>query len=214
MFVLTDKDSIANQFIAELRDVHIQKDQLRFRKNMERLGEILAYEISKTLSFRKSEIETPLDRSLTNLPSEYPVLATVLRAGLPFHQGFLNYFDRSENTFIGSYRHQEKGGDSFEIKTDYSTSPSLQDKIVILIDPMLATGQSLVEAVGALRKYGAPKHIHIATLISSKDGIRHLEEHLTNFSLWTGAVDGILNEQKYIIPGLGDAGDLAFGKKL
>lgn len=212
MVVLSDKNSIANNFIAELRDKGIQKDAMRFRKNMERIGEVMAYEISMDFSYKPVEIQTPLGTSVVNLPESQPVLTTILRAGLPFYQGFLNFFDKAENAFIGSYR-KPNGDGSFEIKTDYVSTPKIEGKILIIADPMLATGRSLIEACTYLTKLGKPKAIYIASIIASAEGIKNIEENLPEVKIYTAAIDKVLNEKKYIIPGLGDAGDLAFGER-
>ena len=212
---LGKQNSIFNHFIREIRDVNIQKDSMRFRRNIERLGEIFAYEISKKIEYQNKEIVTPLGISKENLMIEAPVLATILRAGLPLHQGLLNYFDRSDNCFISAFRKHKKGGD-FEIKIEYMSSPSLDDKTVILCDPMLASGNSMVLALKALLSKGNPKHIHIIAIIASTEGIQYLKENspFRNCTLWLGAQDAEMTSQSYIVPGLGDAGDLAFGKKV
>jgi uracil phosphoribosyltransferase len=214
MFVLTSQNSIANTFLSELRSEVIQQDPLRFRRNMERIGEILAYEISRNLSYCPAEVKTCLGTANTNVLNDQVVIATIMRAGLPFHQGFLNYFDRAENAFIGSYRkvHNQEG--AFEIVTDYVVTPSLENKIVILADPMLATGKSLVIAYNELLKYGTPARTYFAAVIASRDGISYLRDNVSNPRLFIGDVDDVLNKKSYIVPGLGDAGDLAFGEKI
>ncbi len=214
MFILTSKNSIANHFIAELRDIKIQQDSMRFRKNLERLGEVLAYEISKTLSFQSTEIQTPLAVATSNLLSNQPVLVTILRAGLPFHQGFVNVFDKAENAFIGAYRGKHGADESFEVEMDYLASPDLTDKTIILIDPMLATGKSLLKSYQALLKYGKPKKVIISSAIAAPEGIEFLQKNIPEAELFVATVDECLNEKYYIVPGLGDAGDLAFGLKL
>lgn len=214
MFVLAEKSSIANIFLAELRDKQIQSDRLRFRRNMERIGEILAYEISKTLAYSKTEVVTPLGQAEGELLRNQLVLGTILRAGLPFHQGFLNVFDHAENAFIASYRNVLDEEGNFEIKTEYISSPSLENKVLILSDPMLATGQSLVLAWQAITKqYGNPLHTHIASIIASKIGINAIKESIPQASIWVGTVDDELNSRSYIVPGIGDVGDLAYGVK-
>lgn len=213
MFILNETNSIANQFIAELRDVTVQTDSMRFRRNMERLGELLAYEISKTLPYTSNEVVTPLGTATTNLLQQQPVLATILRAGLPLYQGFLNYFDRAESAFIAAYRTSHGKDNSFEINMEYLASPELDGKILILADPMLATGKSLIKAYEALLKYGTPAHTHVAVAIASTAGVNYVQQHMSNYSLWIGALDKELNEKSYIVPGLGDAGDLSFGTK-
>ena len=206
-------NSIFNQFISEIRNVNIQNDKMRFRKNCERLGEIFAYEISKTFNFSKKEVTTPLGTSEINLIDEQPVLSTILRAGLPLHQGLLNYFDNAENAFISAFRKHRKDG-TFIIEAEYLASPSLTNKTIILSDPMLASGSSIVVAYQSLLEKGKPKKLHIVTLISSVQGIEYIKRNLPeNTTLWVGAIDDELTAQSYIVPGLGDAGDLAFGLK-
>ena len=211
---LGKQNSIFNHFIREIRDVNIQKDAMRFRRNIERIGEIFAYEISKKMTYENNDITTPLGISSESLMIEKPVLATILRAGLPLHQGLLNYFDSSDNCFISAYRKHKKGGD-FEIKIEYMSSPNLEGKTVILCDPMLASGSSMVLAIEALLSKGKPKHIHIVAVIASSEGIQYLKENMPtrNCTLWLGAEDAEMTSQSYIVPGLGDAGDLAFGEK-
>lgn len=211
---LNSENSVFNTFISEIRDVSIQKDSMRFRRNCERMGEIFAYEISKKLSFQNKTITTPLGTASIQLISSKIVLATILRAGLPFHQGFLNYYDRAENGFIGAYR-KTKSDRSFTIETDYLACPNINEKTVILSDPMLASGESIRVALKVLKNRGIATHIHIAVLIASQSGIDYILKHLpNNATLWVGAVDPKLNAKSYIVPGLGDAGDLAFGVKL
>lgn len=213
MFILGERNSIANQFIAELRDVSIQGDRLRFRKNLERIGEILAYEISKSFQYEAEEIQTPLAKTIVNLPKVNPVIFSVLRASLPFYQGFLNFFDKAESGFIGAFR--EEGQGEIKINLGYYASPNVEGKTLILADPMLATGKSLVQSIDHILKHGLPEIIHIASVIASPEGIRYIEENLDiPYKLWIGEVDQSLNSQFYIVPGLGDAGDLAFGEKL
>ncbi len=214
MFILTSKNSIANHFIAELRDVKIQQDSMRFRKNLERLGEVLAYEISKTLSYESAEVQSPLAISKTELLLNQPVLVTILRASLPFHQGFINVFDKAENAFIGAYRGKHLADESFDVEMDYLASPDLTDKTIILIDPMLATGKSLLKSYQALLKYGKPAKVIISAAIAAPEGVAFLQKHLPEATLFVGTLDEYLNEKYYIVPGLGDAGDLAFGLKL
>ena len=212
---LGKQNSIFNHFIREIRDVNIQKDAMRFRRNIERIGEIFAYEISKKMTYENNDITTPLGISSESLMIEKPVLATILRAGLPLHQGLLNYFDSSENCFISAFRKHKRGGD-FEIKIEYMSSPDLEGKTVILCDPMLASGSSMVLAMEALLSKGKPKHIHVVVTIASSEGIQYFKENLPfrNCTLWLGAEDKEMTAQSYIVPGLGDAGDLAFGKKI
>ena len=210
--ILNQQNSIANQFVAELRNVDVQADRMRFRRNLERIGEIMAYEISRTMEFVETEITTPLGVSNTFMLKEQPILATILRAGLPLHNGMLNYFDQADNAFISAYRRHHKDG-SFDINLEYVSSPSLENRILILCDPMLATGQSLVLTYKALMQYGKPKHTHVVAAISSKDGIAHVQASMHDVTIWTGAVDEELTSKAYIVPGLGDAGDLAYGAK-
>tara|TARA_B100000809_G_C15070632_1_gene505854 strand:- start:285 stop:935 length:651 start_codon:yes stop_codon:yes gene_type:complete len=210
---LGKNNSIFNQFISEIRNVDVQNDRMRFRKNCERMGEIMAYEISKTFTYKAQNITTPLGTAQINLMNEQPVLSTILRAGLTLHQGFLNYFDNADNALVSAYRkHQEDG--RFVIEAEYIASPSLQDRIVILSDPMLASGASIVEIYKLLVQKGTPEKLHIAILIASKEGLDFVAKHLPkNTTVWVGAIDNKLNAQSYIVPGLGDAGDLAYGTK-
>lgn len=216
MFILNSNDSIANQFLADIRDIDIQKDRLTFRKNLERLGEIMAYEISKTMIYQSVEIETPLKKTKAKRLSNSPVLISVLRAALPFYQGFINYFDAADSGFVGAYR-KEENPDEKEIEVDflYQAAPNIEGKEVILIDPMLATGKSFVKTVQNLLANGRPKLIHIACVIASPEGVSYIQNNLdVPYKLWLGALDESLNEKFYIVPGLGDAGDLSFGDKL
>jgi uracil phosphoribosyltransferase len=213
MFILTHTNTVASHFVRELRDSNIQTDSMRFRRNMERIGEVLAYEISKTFPYATSDIRTPL-AEMQVAEAESPVLATVLRAGLPLYQGFLNYFDKAESAFIGAYRSAHKADHSFDIAMEYLAAPSLEGKQLIIIDPMLATGKSLVLAYQSLLSAGTPKSVHIAAAISSRAGAEYVQNAIPHAQLWLGAVDETLNDHYYIVPGLGDAGDLAFGSKL
>lgn len=210
--ILTKENSIANHYLAELRDIQIQQDRMRFRRNLERLGEIMAYEISKTLTYRPESVETPLGVAEHNLLDEQPVLATIIRAGLPFHQGMLNVFDKADNAFIAAYRHTKKSGE-MEIHKKYCNTPNLDDKIVIIADPMLATGKSLVLCCKDLLADYNIKEMHIASVIASEEGLQHVRAFLPEVHLWIGAVDNELTSKAYIVPGLGDAGDLAYGNK-
>jgi uracil phosphoribosyltransferase len=212
---LGTNNSIFNQFLSEIRDQEIQQDRMRFRRNMERLGEIFAYEISKKLDYAPTEITSPLGLAEMNILKEYPVVATILRAGLPLHQGFLNYFDRSDNAFISAYRRHHKNG-RFDIELEYLSCPNISDKVLILTDPMLATGASLELTYKSLLQYGKPKHTHIVTAIASVEGINNIKRKLNmkDITLWIGALDDEMTAQSYIVPGLGDAGDLAFGEKI
>lgn len=211
---LGKENSLFNQFLSELRDVKIQSDSMRFRRNMNRIGEIFAYEISKTFSYSSREITTPLGTSVMSLPNENPVLATILRAGLPLHQGLLNFFDKADCAFVSAYRKYTKD-ENFTIKLDYVSSPLINDRILILSDPMLATGGSLIASLNGLLEKGKPKHIHIVSVLASEEGIAMVKRKysLSNLSIWTGVIDDELTAQAYIVPGLGDAGDLAFGAK-
>lgn len=211
---LGKENSLLNQFIAEMRDEEIQKDPMRFRRNVERVGEICAYEISKKLQWVKKEVTTPLGISEMNVLKEQPVIATILRAGLPFHQGMLNYFDKAENAFISAYRKHKKDG-SFEVQVEYLACPDLNDKTLILCDPMLASGQSIELVYKAMLRNGRPKNVHLVSIIASKEGIDYVQKHLpNNVTMWACAIDEELTAQAYIVPGLGDAGDLSFGEKL
>ena len=213
--ILAQKNSLMNLFVSELRDKKIQKDSMRFRKNMERIGEIFAYEISKKLEYKNIEIITPLGTSTMSLPQSKIVNATILRAGLPFHNGILNYFDQAENAFISAHRKYHKDG-TFTIQFEHLSSPSIDGKILILSDPMLASGASMEIAYKALLERGTPTHTHIATIIASNQGINFVKKHINmkNVTIWAGDVDDELTSKSYIVPGLGDAGDLAFGSKM
>jgi uracil phosphoribosyltransferase len=216
MFILNRNDSIAHQFLSDIRDIKIQNDRLKFRKNLERLGEIMAYEISKTLAYQTVEIETPLKKTHVKKLVQSPVLISVLRAAIPFYQGFVNYFDTSDSGFVGAYRKEENEGEK-EIEIDflYQAAPNLEGKEVILIDPMLATGKSFVKTVQNLLRNGTPKVIHVACIIASPQGVSFLKENINvPYKLWIGALDERLDEKFYIVPGLGDAGDLSFGIKI
>ncbi len=212
--ILGNQNSLFNEFVSELRNSDVQTDSLRFRRNMERIGEIFAYEISKTMAYESCDVNTPLGIANMSLLSSQPVLATILRAGLPLHQGMLNYFDKGQNAFITAFRKYEKDG-TFEIEMDYLSSPSIEGKTLILSDPMLATGQSMVLGYKAMLTRGTPAHTHLVSIIASRQGIEYLQHHfpLTDCTLWVGAVDEELTAHAYIVPGLGDAGDLAFGTK-
>ena len=213
MFILSNQPSIANQFLAELRDIRTQQDRMRFRKNLERLGELLAYEVSKTLSYQTKEVQTPLQSTQMELPVDQVVLVAVLRAALPFYQGFLNSFDQAESGFIGAFRQED--GEKIGVNLGYHASPNLENKVLILVDPMLATGTSCVTALKTLLEHGTPKAIHIVAAFAAPEGVEYLSRHLNiSYSLWLGTLDEKLNSKSYIVPGLGDAGDLAFGEKL
>lgn len=212
--IVGNHNSVFNQYIAEIRDEVIQKDSLRFRKNIERMGEIMSYELSKTLTYETREVITSLGIANVSMIKEQPVIASILRAGLPLHQGVLNYFDRAENAFISAYRKHHKNG-TFDIQLEYLASPDLNDKVLILCDPMLATGSSIVLTYKALLLRGKPRHTHIVTLIASAEGVEYAKKNLPeNVTIWCGAVDEELTAKSYIVPGLGDAGDLAYGTKM
>lgn len=211
--VLNRQDSVANQYLFELRDKDIQQNRARFRKNIERLGELMAYEISKTFQYHAQHVQTPLGTAAVNIPTHSPVLITVLRAGLPYFIGFQNIFGEADCGFIGAYR--KESDENLTITLDYLATPSLEGRTVILVDPMLATGQSVIKAVNALLKHGKPKHVHVAALVAAPEGVALLDKRLSvAHDVWTWALDEKLNEQHYIVPGLGDAGDLSFGEKL
>ncbi|HEY4149036.1 MAG TPA: uracil phosphoribosyltransferase [Chitinophagaceae bacterium] len=205
--------SLLSDWVGELRDTEVQSDRMRFRRNLERIGEVSAFEISKLLTYVEKEIQTPLGISNCKVLKEQPVLATILRAGLPLHQGLLNYFDRADNAFISAYRKHNKDG-SFEISLDYISCPELENRVVIVSDPMLATGASLVKTIQFLREEGHPSHIHVVTAIACTVGIEYVHRSEPQVTIWCGAIDDELTAKGYIVPGLGDAGDLAFGTKV
>lgn len=216
IYNFSEENSLLNSFIREIRDINIQGDRLRFRRNIERIGEIMAYEISKELRYRKIEVTTPLDVAEASVLDEEIVIATILRAGLPFHHGMLNYFDGAENAFVSAYRkYKETGHHTFDIHIEYIASPSIEGKTLILTDPMLATGSSMELTYRALITKGIPARIHIATIISSRQAIDYCMENFPSekTTIWTAAIDPGLNESAYIVPGIGDAGDLAYGDK-
>ena len=210
---LSQQHSLISNWVGELRDVTIQSDRMRFRRNLERIGEVAAYEISKVLPFEEKEIQTPLGTAVHKVLKEYPVLATILRAGLPLHQGLLNYFDQSDNAFISAYRKHHKDG-SFDISLDYVSCPELENRIVIISDPMLATGSSLVKTIHFLKDEGQPREIHIVAAIACTVGIEYVKREEPSVTIWCGDIDDELTAKGYIVPGLGDAGDLAFGTKV
>ena len=213
VYNFSNHNSIYNDFLSELRDVNVQKDRMRFRKNLERLGEISAYEISKKLKSSKKDIITPLGSSSMNLTDEEIVLATILRAGLPLHQGLLNYFDKAENCFISAYR-KHTTNEAFEVEIEYMSSPDLNGKTILLNDPMLASGRSMVLAYKALLERGNPGKIHVVSVIASKEGVEFVKDNLPiNTTIWVGGIDPEMTAESYIVPGLGDAGDLAYGSK-
>ncbi|APQ16141.1 uracil phosphoribosyltransferase [Maribacter hydrothermalis] len=212
---LGDQNSILNQFISEIRDSRVQKDSMRFRRNIERIGEVLGYEFSKELAYVSKNIETPLGNKSMYLMQDQVVICSILRAGLPLHQGLLNYFDTAENGFISAFRKHEDNEDNFEVVVDYFAAPSLDGKILVLADPMLATGKTLENVLKGLKDHGTPEQIHIVSVIGAKAGIDYIKDTFPkNTHLWIAAIDPDLNARGYIIPGIGDAGDLAFGEKL
>lgn len=212
---LSEENSILNTFVSELRDVNVQKDSMRFRRNIERIGEVLSYEISKSLSYKTQQITTPLAETEVQAIENEIVLCSILRAGVPLHNGLLNYFDKAENAFISAYRHHLENPESFEIIVEYLACPNLEGKTLILADPMVATGQSLLATFEALKPFGTPKEIHLAAVIGAQEGIDFIAENFPeNTHLWIATIDKDLNDKGYIVPGLGDAGDLAFGVKL
>lgn len=210
---LSEQHSLVSNWVSELRDVDIQGDRMRFRRNLERIGEAAAYEISKVLPFAEREVQTPLGIATSKVLKDQPVLATILRAGLPLHQGLLNYFDKADNAFISAYRKHNKDG-SFEISLDYISCPELEDRVVIISDPMLATGSSLVKTIHFLKEEGRPKEIHIVAAIACTVGIEYVKREEPLVTIWCGDIDDELTAKGYIVPGLGDAGDLAFGVKV
>lgn len=214
---LSKQNSILGQFVSELRNIHVQGDSMRFRRNIERIGEIMAYEISKRFEYETVEIETPLAKIDQRLPADRCVIASVFRAGLPYHNGFLNYFDHAENAFVSAYRkYTSDSHEEFEIHTEYVASPDLNGKTLLVVDPMLATGRSLESVLYVLQRFGKPKQIHIASVIASEEGVRlacSLTQPECKGTLWCAAIDPLLDEHAYIVPGLGDAGDLSYGSK-
>jgi uracil phosphoribosyltransferase len=210
---LSQEHSLVSNWIGEIRDVNVQTDRLRFRRNLERIGEIAAYEISKRLPHVEAEIQTPLGIAKQKVLKDYPVLATILRAGLPLHQGLLNYFDKSDNAYVSAYRKHHKDG-SFEISLEYVSCPELENRVLIIADPMLATGASLVKTIQHLREEGQPREIHVVVAIACNVGIEYIKREAPDVTIWCGDIDDELTAKSYIVPGLGDAGDLAFGPKI
>jgi uracil phosphoribosyltransferase len=210
---LCKEHSLVSNWIAEIRDTQIQTDRMRFRRNLERIGEIAAYEISKILPFKEVETLTPLGTAASKVLMEQPILTTILRAGLPLHQGLLNYFDQADNAFVSAYRKHDKDG-SFEISLDYFSSPEIEDRILIISDPMLATGASLVKTIQYIKEEGTPKAIHIVAAIACSVGIEYVVRNIPEATIWCGDIDDELTAKGYIVPGLGDAGDLAYGVKV
>ncbi len=210
---LSEQHSLISNWVSELRDVDIQTDRMRFRRNLERIGEVAAYEISKVMPFVEKDVQTPLGTATCKVLQVNPVLATILRAGLPLHQGLLNYFDLADNAFISAYRKHNQDG-SFEISLDYISCPELEDRVVIVSDPMLATGSSLVKTIHYLKEEGRPREIHIVAAIACTVGIEYVKREEPSVTIWCGDIDDELTAKGYIVPGLGDAGDLAFGAKV
>jgi len=212
---LSEENSVLNHFLGQIRNVSIQNDSMRFRRNIERIGEVMAYEISKKLHYKNIDIQTPLGIKKTSEIEDQLVLCSILRAGLPLHLGFLNYFDSAENGFVSAYRHHPYNDDFFDILVEYQALPRIENKNLLLVDPMLATGQSMVAVFNKLMEKGIPSEIHLAVIIAAPEGIAHLEKHLPDSChLWIASLDEKLNKKNYIVPGLGDAGDLAYGIKL
>ena len=209
---LGENHSLVSNWISELRATAVQGDRMRFRRNIERIGEVIAYEISKTLAWEEQDITTPLGNTKTKLLKTQPVLGTILRAGLPLHQGMLNYFDKADNAFIAAYRKHHTDG-SFDISLECLSCPVIDNRVLIICDPMLATGASLVKTIDLLKKEGTPSELHVAAVIASTEGIDFLRRHEPTVKIWCGSIDEELTAKGYIVPGLGDAGDLAFGEK-
>ena len=213
---LSEHHSVLNNFLREIRDVDIQKDRLRFRRNIERIGEVMAIELSKELNYASTDVQTPLAKTTVDVISDQLVLATILRAGMPLHQGFLNIFDHADNGFLSAYRREGKDGE-LEIVAEYMAAPSIEGKALIVVDPMLATGMSMEVGYLALLKHGTPRHTHLCCTIATPQAIEYIRKALNDrddVTLWCAAIDPVLNEKKYIVPGLGDAGDLCYGQKI
>ena len=213
---LSEHHSVLNNFLREIRDVDIQKDRLRFRRNIERIGEVMAIELSKELNYAFTDVQTPLAKTTVDVISDQLVLATILRAGMPLHQGFLNIFDHADNGFLSAYRREGKDGE-LEIVAEYMAAPSIDDKTLVVVDPMLATGMSMEVGYLALLKHGTPRHTHLCCTIATPQAIEYIRKALNDrddVTLWCAAIDPVLNEKKYIVPGLGDAGDLCYGQKI
>jgi uracil phosphoribosyltransferase len=210
---LSEHHSLVSNWVGEIRDTQVQQDRMRFRRNLERIGEVAAYEISKSLEWKEQEITTPLGVATVKVLAQQPVLGTLLRAGIPMHQGLLNYFDQADNAFISAYRKHHRDG-SFEISLDYVSCPNLENRVLILADPMLATGSSLVKTIHHMRDEGMPSEIHIVCAIACSVGIEYVHRNEPGVKIWCGAIDEELTAKSYIVPGLGDAGDLAYGAKV
>ena len=212
---LENTDSVYNQYMAELRDAVIQQDRMRFRRNLERIGEVMAYEISKSFEYDDEEVATPLGIKQIRTMHEQPVIATILRAGLPFHNGMLSMFDQADSAFIAAYRKYDKNEEDSEIRVEYFSSPDIEDRILILCDPLLATGESIVKTLKGLMEDMVPKEIHIAVAVASQDGLDYVERTMSRLpvTIWVGSIDEELTARAYVVPGIGDVGDLAYGEK-
>lgn len=213
---LSEHHSVLQNFLREIRDVDIQQDRLRFRRNIERIGEVMAIELSKVLNYASTDVQTPLAKTTVDVISDHLVLATILRAGMPLHQGFLNIFDHADNGFLSAYRRVNAEGE-LEIVAEYMAAPSIDDKTLVVVDPMLATGMSMEVGYLALLKHGTPRHTHLCCTIATPQAIDYMRKALNDrddVTLWCAAIDPVLNEKKYIVPGLGDAGDLCYGQKI
>ena len=212
---LEKTDSVFNQYMAELRDVVIQQDRMRFRSNLERIGQVMAYEISKSFEYDDEEVNTPLGIKQIRTMHEQPVIATILRAGLPFHNGMLSMFDQADSAFIAAYRKYDKNEEDSEIRVEYFSSPDIEDRILILCDPLLATGESIVKTLNGLMEDMMPKEIHIAVAVASQDGLDYVERTMLRLpvTIWVGSIDEELTARAYVVPGIGDVGDLAYGEK-
>ena len=208
-------DSVFNQYMAELRDAVIQQDRMRFRRNLERIGEVMAYEISKAFEYDDEEVTTPLGIKQIRTMHEQPVIATILRAGLPFHNGMLSMFDQADSAFIAAYRKYDKNEEDSEIRVEYFSSPDIEDRILILCDPLLATGESIVKTLNGLMEDMMPKEVHIAVAVASQDGLDYVERTMSRLpvTIWVGSIDEELTARAYVVPGIGDVGDLAYGEK-
>ena len=212
---LEKTDSVFNQYMAELRDAVIQQDRMRFRRNLERIGEVMAYEISKSFEYDDEEVTTPLGIKQIRTMHEQPVIATILRAGLPFHNGMLSMFDQADSAFIAAYRKYDKNEEDSEIRVEYFSSPDIEDRVLIVCDPLLATGESIVKTLNGLMEDMMPKETHIAVAVASQDGLDYVERTMSRLpvTIWVGSVDEELTARAYVVPGIGDVGDLAYGEK-
>ena len=212
---LEKTDSVFNQYMAELRDAVIQQDRMRFRRNLERIGQVMAYEISKSFEYDDEEVTTPLGIKAIRTMHEQPVLATILRAGLPFHNGMLSMFDQADSAFIAAYRKYDKNEEDSEIRVEYFSSPDIEDRVLVVCDPLLATGESIVKTLNGLMEDMLPKEIHIAVAVASQDGLDYVERTMSRLpvTIWVGSIDEELTARAYVVPGIGDVGDLAYGEK-